>query len=124
MSQTILLFNINKDRHSVLQTICRTLGIRMIDVGRKDYANQLGALAQIKGFQKKPKTYTGPEFPMEMLVFSEMNPDEIDAFLAEYKKTGQAPILLKAVITSHNVFWSPEELFKELLKEHLAMGQM
>ena len=123
MSQTILLFNINKDRHSALQAVCRSLEIRIIDVMRKDYAQQLGALAQIKGFQRKPRNYNGPEFPAEMLVFSEMNSDEIDTFLEEYRKTGRAPVGLNAVITSHNVFWSPEELFKELLKEHLTMGQ-
>ena len=50
MAQTILLFRINRDKYAVIQNVCRTLGIRIIDVARKDYSQKLGTLAQIQGF--------------------------------------------------------------------------
>ena len=39
-------------------------------------------------------------------------------FLSEYKKNGIEPINYKAVLTVNNIFWTPEELFAELKKEH------
>ena len=53
MAQTILLFRINRDKYAVIQNVCRTLGIRIIDVARKDYSQKLGTLAQIQGFQDR-----------------------------------------------------------------------
>lgn len=42
----------------------------------------------------------------------------LDKFLSEYKKNGIEPINYKAVLTVNNIFWTPEELFAELKKEH------
>lgn len=56
--------------------------------------------------------------------FSEMNSDQVDAFLAEYKKAGVEPIALKAVITGNNIFWTAERTQKELLREHLFMSNI
>ena len=108
----------------MIQNVCRTLGIRIIDVARKDYSQKLGTLAQIQGFTREAKKYDGPEFPAEMLIFSEMNSDQVDAFLAEYKKAGVEPIALKAVITGNNIFWTAERTQKELLREHLFMSNI
>ena len=121
MAQTILLFRINRDKYAVIQNVCRTLGIRIIDVARKDYSQKLGTLAQIQGFTREAKKYDGPEFPAEMLIFSEMNSDQVDAFLAEYKKAGVEPIALKAVITGNNIFWTAERTQKELLHKKFTL---
>ena len=110
MAQTILLFRINRDKYAVIQNVCRTLGIRIIDVARKDYSQKLGTLAQIQGFTREAKKYDGPEFPAEMLIFSEMNSDQVDVFLA--------------VITGNNIFWTAERTQKELLREHLFMSNI
>ena len=104
----------------MLQGICARLGIKNICVGRRDYAQKLGALAGIEGFKKDGKKYEGPEFPAEMLVFSGMNSAQVDVFLDEYKKTGLASIGLKAVVTADNVFWSAEKLYQEVMREHMV----
>ena len=122
MAQTILLFRINRDKYAVIQNVCRTLGIRIIDVARKDYFQKLGTLAQIQGFTREAKKYDGPEFPAEMLIFSEMNSDQVDAFLAEYKATGLPPVALKAIVTPYNVSWTADALLRELMKEHIQLG--
>ena len=56
-----------------------------------------------------------------MLVFSGLTSDDIDEFLASYKKSMLPPINLKAVITMYNINWTPEALYSELLKEHMKM---
>ena len=60
----------------------------------------------------------------DLLIFSEMNSDQVDVFLAEYKKSGVEPIALKAVITGNNIFWTAERTQKELLREHLFMSNI
>lgn len=122
MAQTVLLFRLNQDKYAAVRKVCKTLGIRILDIARKDYSQKLGSLAQIQGFSKEAKKYDGPELPAEMLVFSEMNSDQVDAFLAEYKKTGMEPIALKAVVTDQNIFWTADRMQKELLREHLFMS--
>ena len=73
----------------------------------------------IQGFHKEKTNYIGPDFPLEMMVFSGTDSTQMDAFLADYKQTGAASIPLKAIITPHNIFWTAEALYQELFKEHL-----
>ena len=123
MGQTILEFRLNRDKHNAVQEICNRLGITTVVVARKDYGQKLGALAGVNGFSKENKLYEGAELPAEMLIFSGMNSEQVDDFLAEYKKSGCEPIGLKAVITPSNVFWNVTELFQELMREHLSFGK-
>lgn len=117
----ILLFNMNIFKQNQLRTMCNKLGIEVVSISKNLYNQKLGFLADISGFKKEPKTYTGAELPSEMLVFSGLNSDDIDTFLAEFKKAGIAPVNLKAVITMYNISWTPKSLYDELLKEHLSM---
>ena len=55
------------------------------------------------------------------MVLSGMNPQQVDAFLADYKATGEQPVALKAIVTPHNVFWTADALFRELMKEHFRL---
>ena len=73
----------------------------------------------IQGFAKEKVIYNGPDFPLEMIVFSGIDSAQIDSFLADYKQTGAQTVPLKAIITPQNIFWTVEALFKELWKEHL-----
>lgn len=120
MAKIILLFEIKKEKRSPIDDICRKFGIRAVKVQPKDYGQQLGYLAGIKGFNRKQDLYKGAPFPAEMLVFSGMDTQQVDLFLDEYKKCGLEPVGLKAVLTQHNVFWNPQALFGELLREHKA----
>lgn len=57
-----ITFRINRDKYAVIQNVCRTLGIRIIDVARKDYFQKLGTLAQIQGFTREAKNMTVRNF--------------------------------------------------------------
>ena len=58
-------------------------------------------------------------FKIEMIVLSGINTDEIDTFLKEYRKSGLEPIPLRAMLTPHNIHWTPKKLHKELMIEHM-----
>ena len=103
MAQIILTFGLGKENIKVVRSI----------------AQKLGALAGIQGFAKEKVIYNGPDFPLEMIVFSGIDSAQIDSFLADYKQTGAQTVPLKAIITPQNIFWTVEALFKELWKEHL-----
>lgn len=117
--QKILLFHVSTDKEQKIRQVCKSLGIFLQPVDKKDYSKKLGTLAGIKGFPKENVVYDGAELPAEMLVFSGMDSDQVDAFLAAYRKAGLTPIGCKAILTPDNVFWTAEALFRELLNEHL-----
>lgn len=121
MAQFILMFGLDKKKEVAVRSAATVIGATVVDVPRKDYSQKLGALAKVQGFSQEKTVYNGPDFPAEMLVFSGMNSAQVDAFLAEYKKQGVPAIGLKAIVTQHNVFWTPEALFKELLREHMQL---
>lgn len=115
----ILLFHVEQGKAGRIESICRNLGVCISKIKPSSYSQKLGYLAGISGFDRDNIVYAGPDFPSEMMVFSGIDSDMLDRFLDEYKKASIAPIGLKAVLTPYNVFWSAEELYKELLKEHL-----
>lgn len=121
MAQFILMFGLDKKKEAAVRSAATVIGATVVDVPRKDYSQKLGALAKVQGFSREKIVYNGLDFPAEMLVFSGMNSTQVDAFLAEYKKQGVPAIGLKAIVTPHNVFWTPEALFKELLREHMQL---
>lgn len=119
MAQIILTFGLEKEKFRAVRITAQRNQIQVKEISRKDYSQKLGALAGIQGFAKEKVIYNGPDFPLEMMVFSGIDSAQIDAFLADYKQTGAQTVPLKAIITPQNIFWTVEALFKELWKEHL-----
>lgn len=115
----ILLFHVAAGKLKQIEGICRSLQIRVSEIKPSSYSQKLGCLAGISGFHRENVSYAGADFPSEMMVFSGMDSTMLDRFLDEYKKASIPAIGLKAVLTPHNIFWSAEALYKELLKEHL-----
>lgn len=119
MAQLILTFGLDKEKLRAVRITAQRNQIQVKEISRRDYTQKLGTLAGIQGFAKEKASYDGPDFPLEMMVFSGIDSAQMDTFLADYKKTGAKPVSLKAVITPHNIFWTAEALYKELWKEHL-----
>lgn len=122
MSQTILCFQLSKEKEKAVEQICRKLRIRIQQVAVRDYGQKLGYLARIQGFTREASVYTKGEFAAEMLVFSGMDSEQLDAFLDAYKQTTLSPVERKAVMTQHNIFWTAEQLYQELSKEYLQFS--
>lgn len=120
----ILLFHVEQGKAGRIESVSRALGIDILKIDVSSYSQKLGYLAGISGFSRENTTYTGSDFPSEMMVFSGVDSNMLDRFLDEYKKAFIPPIGLKAVLTPHNIFWSAEDLYKELFREHHAFQKM
>ena len=117
----ILLFKMNNDRQRSIEGLCRSLSIKTIYIKQASYLQNMGYLAGISGFSKNSTIYSGSDFDKEMLVFSGMDSDLTDRFLAAFRQAGLPPVDLKAVITPTNIFWTPIKLYEELMKEHKSI---
>ena len=123
MAQIILAFRLDKEKLKAVRATAQKTGFQVKEISRKDYSQKLGTLAGIEGFSRENQLYDGPEFPLEMMVFSGTDSAQLDIFLNDYKQTGAQPVPLKAVMTPHNIFWTAEYLYKELLKEHMHFNR-
>ena len=119
MGQMVLCFQLSKEKEQAVGDVCRKLGIRQRKVTGGEYSQKLGFRAGVDGFNKEPGASVKGALSGEMLVFSGIDSDGVGAFLTAYKETGTAPVGLKAILTPHNVFWSVEQLYQELMKEHV-----
>lgn len=119
-SKKVLLFQVNKIKKQQIEKLCQELDIEVVIVDKKQYLEPLGLIAGIEKIPKSGKMYKGMEFPMEMMVFSGIHPELLDLFLQKYREYCIEPIGLKAILTPTNIFWNAEQLYKELLKEHMS----
>lgn len=119
MSKSILLFNINFIKSGQIQNICKKLNITVKSVPSSMYSQKMGVIAEISGFKKEnTNTSSVVPFTSEMLVFSGITSKDLDRFLAEYKAANIPTVPLKAILTAHNIHWTPLQLHDELIKEH------
>lgn len=118
----VLFFQIQPQKAKQLNQVCNRLNIKTKVIHPVDYNQTLGYLADIQGFSKGNKPHATQTVSGEMLLFSGIRSELLDRFLSECKASFIPPTPLKAVITMHNIFWTPEELYQELKKEHNRMG--
>ena len=122
-SPVVLYFIADSKKDKQVAKLCRRLGIRMKGLKPEDGDREIGALAGItrsasaRNHGTMPAGYALPE----LLIFSGLPGEGLDAFLAEYKKAGIEPVGLKAIVTPHNLTWTVYELTAELVRERTAM---
>lgn len=122
--EKVLLFSMSFAKEKKINDICRSLGMDAKRVSSCLFGQKLGFLAGITGFKRENAAYLGGEFPEEMLVFSGVTSEKMDEFLAAYKEMKLEPIDRKAMVTPHNIFWTPEQLYQELEKEHQSFRKI
>ncbi len=120
----ILLFHVASSKEKKIKGICRRLGIGLVTIPGRSYGQKLGFLAGITGFKRENMIYQGEDFSGEMLVFSGITSEKMDEFLAAYREMKLEPIDRKAVVTPHNIFWTPVELYQELEQEHQSFQKI
>lgn len=119
----VLLFHIEPGKTKQIEAVCQSLSIQPVTIPLSSYSQKLGFLSGIPGFKRENTVYQGEEFPAEMMVFCGMDSAMIDNFLGRYKKAFISPIARKAIVTQYNVFWSAEQLYEEISKEHEALSR-
>lgn len=139
MNKQILLFDVNEEQQEKIQVFCDSLDINVKVVSREDFDKPI---CNIAGFPKTKSTfirrsrgdvndsgtaaltsYSTTGFPEPMMVFCNLTQEVLNEYLASYAAAGIKKIALKAILTPHNLFWTPAQLFKELSEEHRAMTQ-
>ena len=117
----ILLYQIRGEKRKQLKKVCGELGIEITVVSPAEYGEPVGALAGFPGMGKLGRGCTGAGVTGEMLVFAGFDSDSLDEFLDACKAEMIGPTACKAILTPHNVGWSGEQLYAELVKEHDSM---
>lgn len=120
--KVILAFGLKKEQEQGLVRVCKSAGAALKKISAAETQKTLGYLAGIQGIP----AYAGGRKETvsencEMLVFSGFSQEELYEFLAECRQTGTLLPVLKAMITMHNIFWTPGMLYGELAQEHEEM---
>ena len=98
--------------------------IRFKAVLREDYLEPVGAIAGIKGIERKGLRFEGQAFADEMMVFKGFSDKALRGFLDRYRQAGIGKVDLKAGLTPYNIGWNSFELHDELMREHEEMQKM
>lgn len=114
MKPGILSFGLDCGEVAVLERLCAQLDMNLRQVRTEEYGNPVGALAGLM-----PVTVGQGQAPLaeKMLVFAFVPDFLLQYLLEEIRKAGIAQGSYKAVLTEHNVAWTPHELFEELRRE-------
>ena len=115
----LILFNFSPARAAAVSAAARDCGFEARIAANCEHRQPLSAISG-----PPPKdALTRPAFTDEMLVFAASDRERVFAFLDRMKETGAAPVALKAVLTPINIHWTPEELHRELIREHRALSR-
>ncbi|MCI7618775.1 MAG: DUF3783 domain-containing protein [Firmicutes bacterium] len=128
MKKQIFLFSVSEDQAEKIREFCLSLDIEVMTVERRNFAKPLGRVLGIptdatpaSANAVKPYRMTG--FPSPMMVFCGLEQEDLDSYLSGYAAAGIEKIALKAVLTPHNVSWTAEQLYDELMEEHRSFAQ-
>ena len=116
----VLSYNLPPEREGRLRTLCAIEKVRLRPVKPEEYGKPVGALAGLLPDTGLPQAAI--PFQEEMLVLCGFSERALDAFLRGFRKSGMAPVALKAVLTPSNAAWNSTQLCAELRQEHAAMS--
>lgn len=131
MSKKILVYEMSDTRFEALKKTLRPLGVSVYKVAKSQYGDLIGELALGKAGQKAVGTVRShtnipgaapiPAVGMpcigEMLIFSGISGQEMDAVLAALRQADLV-VPLKATVTMYNYSWNGYAIYQELSKEH------
>ena len=115
----VLLYNISKDKLPKIQFILFKLGLRARRVSPEEYAQPIGYIAGLEGFEPA-EAAPGEPFTGEMLVMAGLSSQQFSAFLNALRQN-RCTVALKAVLTDTNAAWDSQRLHRELSAEHEAL---
>ena len=121
---TILCYGLNTEKGKKIKTAALLLGIRVKSVDASRYGEAIGSLlGKPVEVQEETEEEQGVQISEEMMVMAGFNSRTLDHFLEQLKRRGIPGVVLKAVVTPHNVSWSSRRLYRELCGEREAYRQ-
>lgn len=121
--EEVLLYNLDNEKGKRIKELCTLLRIRFKSVSCKDYLEPIGAIAGIKGVEKKNIPFDGQAFTDEMIVFKNFSDKVLEDFLSRYRRAGIEKVNLKAGLTPYNITWNSLQLRDELMREHEELSK-
>lgn len=122
MIQTVLLFNVPKQKAAKITRAALPLKLRVKTVSKSDFAKTLGELAGIS--EATELAYEGDGISEEMMVLCGFSDNLIDKLFFAMRKTGAGLVKLTAILTETNKDWNVNTLFDELKKEREQMAEL
>ena len=120
---TVLLYNIRqREKLGKIKFILFKLGLRARQVSPEEYAQPIGYLAGLEGFEPA-EAAPGEPFTGEMLVMAGLSSQQFSAFLNALRQN-RCTVALKAVLTDTNAAWDSQRLHRELSAEHEALRKV
>ena len=122
MIQTVLLFNVPKQKTAKIIRAALPLKLRVKTVPKSDFAKTLGELAGVS--EETKLAYDGDGISEEMMVLCGFSDNLIDKLFFAMRKTGAGLVKLTAILTETNKNWNVNTLFEELKKESEQMAEL
>lgn len=113
---TILIYEMKAEREQRISELAEAIGHNVRKISISMYEETLGHAADIHGFPSCAARTKKEPLGEEMLIFSGMDGNELDIFLANLRENGLT-VGLKAVLTPYNIRWNSRQLHDELAKE-------
>lgn len=121
MKQPILLcYNLEGERLNRIRLAAMRLKIRIRPVKKEEYGKALGALCGLFPLEEEAGAPGG--FDDEMLVMANFPAGMMNLLLQTMRRTGVAPVALKAVLMPTNAAWDSVRLHEEIAAEHAALS--
>lgn len=130
----IFTYGVNAAKSLLINNLCNSQGIEYRQIKEEDRFQKIGWIAGYPGYSKVSAEFLpkqGQELsgqskeqikkPVEVMIFSALPDEKLDAFLDAYKTMGIEPVGLKAIVTRHNENWTLDELVLELIRERTAI---
>lgn len=118
LKKKVLLYNFADDeRTRKIRRFFTRHKVQIITVQSPEFAQPLGYLCELPGFNKLPAINLGKNFTDEMLVMNGLPEQLVDEFLQFFRDNSIKPVELKAIVTLVNQHWSSIELYKALIEE-------
>lgn len=109
----LLMYNIPPEKAGKIKAIALRHGFRIRVVQPEEFGRSIAALA---GFPETQVQGDGLVFSDEMLVLCGVEGRAFHSFLAQLREK-KVPVVLKAVLTEHNAFWTSSKLHESLVQE-------
>lgn len=118
MGPSMVYFHFSPARRQALTQVCAGCGIALREGKMNEGGVPLGTLFGMPcvALPGQPSFFT-----QELLVMCGLSSPEMDRFLAAWRAAGQSIIPCKAVLTPHNIAWTPAALAAELTREDERM---
>lgn len=121
--EKVLLYHFQdaEQTEQIRQTL-HSLQIPVQVLPEEAWAQKIGYLLGLRGFQPQAAASDGFSFPHEVMLLHNIKNKRLDQVLQAFHEAHIAPIRYKAVVTPFNTLWTLRRLCETMQKEHAALA--